>query len=685
MTSGAPAPHNLREIFRSVLKLQVQHSSGKMENTLSLVLILLATAVLVVVLCRILHLPVMLGYLVVGILIGPHALAWMPDAAGTQHLAEFGVVFLMFSIGLEFSLTRLTAMKRTVFGLGGAQVAATMLLVMAIAALFGLDWRAGLALGGVLAMSSTAIVSKMLVERAELNLPYGQQMMGVLLFQDLAVVPLLIIIPALASNPDDLYATLGFAMLKAVAVLLVLLVFGQHVMRPWFHVVARQKSSELFMLNVLLITLGLAYFTEFAGLSLALGAFVAGMLISETEYRYQVEEDIKPFRDVLLGLFFVTIGMKLDLGGVAGNFGWILLALLALILFKALIVALLARAFEGDWGVALRSAIGLAQAGEFGFVLLTLADGAHLLGDATMQITLATMLLSMLAAPFLIQHGEAIARRFSAAEWTSRAMQMHQIAIQSMGSSGHIIICGYGRSGHTLASFLEEEKLSFIALDLDSRRVREAAAAKKSVVYGDAAKREVLMAAGLMRARALVISYKDKHSALVVLRHVKELRPDLPVVVRTTDDTHVEALKDAGAAEVVAEVLEGSVMLASQTLLMAGVPLSRVLRRVQESRARRYAVFNSYLRTPQYEVGDATDRLQPRFLSVLLKEDSIAVGKHLREVGLDALNVEVNAVRRYGVHGAQPSEEMRLQEGDVLVLLGLPEALQQAEVMLHKG
>ena len=439
------------------------------------------------------------------------------------------------------------------------------------------------------------------------------------------------------------------------------------------------------MLNVLLITLGLAYLTESAGLSLALGAFVAGMLISETEYRYQVDEDIKPFRDVLLGLFFVTIGMKLDLGDVVADFGWILLALLALILLKALIVAFLARAFEGDWGVALRSAIGLAQAGEFGFVLLTLADGAHLLNDATMQITLAAMLLSMLAAPFLIQHGETIARRFSAAEWTNRAMQLHQIAIRSMGSSGHIIICGYGRSGHTLASFLEEENLNFIALDLDSRRVREAITAKKSVVYGDAAKREVLMAAGLMRAKALVVSYKDKHSALSILRHVKELRPDLPVVVRTNDDTHVEALKEAGAAEVVAEVLEGSVMLASQTLLMAGVPLNRVIRRLQESRARRYAVFSGYLRAGQQETGDATDRLQSRFLSVMLKDDSIAVGRQLREVGLDALNVEVNAVRRHGVRGKQPSGEMRLQAGDVLVLLGLPEALQSAEQWLHQG
>lgn len=656
-----------------------------MDNSLSLVLILLATAVLVVVVCRILRLPVMLGYLAVGILIGPHAFGWIPDAPSTRHLAEFGVVFLMFSIGLEFSLSRLKAMKRTVFGLGSAQVIATTLLVMAAAWLYGLDWRAGLALGGILSMSSTAIVSKMLVERAEINLPYGQQMMGVLLFQDLAVVPMLIIIPALASQPDNLSATLGFAMLKATVVLLVLLVFGQHIMRRWFHIVASQKSSELFTLNVLFITLGLAYLTESAGLSLALGAFVAGMLISETEYRYQVEEDIKPFRDVLLGLFFVTIGMKLSLASIFVNLGWILLALTTLILFKALLVTLLARALEGDLGVALRSGIGLAQAGEFGFVLLTLTENAQLLGGQALQITLATMLLSMLTAPFLIQYSEVIARRFSSAEWTNRALQMHQIAIHSMASTGHVILCGYGRSGQKLASILEEEKLRFIALDLDSRRVREAAAAKKSVVYGDAAKREVLMAAGLMRAKVLVVTYKDKHSALAILRHVKELRPDLPVIVRANDDTNVEALKNAGAAEVVAEVLEGSVMLASQALLMAGVPLSRVVRHVQENRARRYAMFNGYLRTSQNDEIEISDEMQPRFQNVLLKADSVAVGRRLREAELDTLNIEVKALRRYNVHGAQPSEEMILQAGDVLVLLGLPDALKLAEVRLHQG
>ncbi len=350
-----------------------------MANSLQLVLILLAVAVGVVLLCRILRLPPVLGYLMVGVLIGPHALGWIPDAPETRHLAEFGVVFLMFSIGLEFSLTRLRSMRRVVFGLGAAHVAATMLLTMFASLFFGLDWQAGLALGGVLAMSSTAITSKMLVERGELNAPHGQRIMGVLLFEDLAVVPLIIIIPALAISGQAIHVTLGFALLKAAVVLSALLFFGQYLLRPWFHLVARQKSSELFMLNVLLFTLGLAWLTELAGLSLALGAFVAGMLISETEYRYQVEEDIKPFRDVLLGLFFVTIGMLLDLDSVVAGFGWIVLVLLILLPFKVVVVTLLARWFDADWGTAIRSGLGLAQAGEFGFVLLILAGGVNLL------------------------------------------------------------------------------------------------------------------------------------------------------------------------------------------------------------------------------------------------------------------------------------------------------------------
>jgi CPA2 family monovalent cation:H+ antiporter-2 len=656
-----------------------------MTNSLHLLLILLAAAVAVVVLCRILKLPAMLGYLIVGILIGPHALGWIPDAPETRHLAEFGVVFLMFSIGLEFSLARLRAMQKLVFGLGTAQVVATMVLVMVSSLVFGMDWRAGLALGGILAMSSTAIVSKMLVERAEVSTPHGQKVMGVLLFQDLAVVPLIILIPALDAGGAELSYTVMLAVVKAVFVLSALLLFGQRLLRPWFHLVAQQKSSELFMLNVLLFTLGMAWLTELSGLSMALGAFVAGMLISETEYRYQVEEDIKPFRDVLLGLFFVTIGMMLDVHAIVNGWGWILLLLLILLPFKALVVALLVRGFAGSWGSAIRTGIGLAQAGEFGFVLLTLAGGSNLLPADVMQNVLAAMLISMLVAPFLIQHAEAIVRRLSPEEWMNRAMQMHQIAVQSMTSNQHVIVCGFGRSGQALIQFLKKEKISFIALDLDSRRVQEASAVGGRVVYGDAAKNEVLQAAGLMRAKALVITYDDKHSAMKILHNVQKSRPDLPVIVRTADDSSVEALKKAGATEVVAEVLEGSVMLASQALLMAGVPLSRVVRRVQEARAKRYSMFSGYLRTAPPETGEETENLQPRFQHVMLGAHDAAVGKRLGEMKLDELNVEVNGVRRHNVLGTQPSADMLLRGGDVLMLLGQPVTLEAAERRLRKG
>lgn len=656
-----------------------------MTNSLQLIIVLLAVAVGVVVACRLLHLPVVLGYLTVGILIGPHALGWIPDTPGARHLAEFGLVFLMFSIGLEFSLARLHKMKRTVFGLGGAQVAITLLLVMAAMWLAGFDWRASLAIGCVLAMSSTAIVSKMLVERAEMSALHGQQIIGVLLFQDLSVVPFLIIIPALASAPGSLSLTLVIALLKAVSVLVILLVFGQRMMSSWFHVVARQNSPELFMLNVLFITLGLAYLTELVGLSMALGAFVAGILIAETEYRYQVADDIKPFRDVLMGLFFVTVGMMVDLSEMFANIGQVLLMLLCLLLIKLTIVALLVHKFTGNWGVAIRSGLGLAQAGEFGVVLLALAGGAHLLSLATMQSLLDVMLLSMLIAPFLIQYAEVIVRRALPSEWMSRAMRVHQIAVQSMAADANIIICGYGRSGQALARFMKHENIRFIVLDLDSRRVHEAAAAGESVVYGDAAKREVLLAAGLMSAKTLVVTYSDKHSALKILHVVSELRPELPVVVLTTDETNIEALKQAGAAEVVAEVVEGSVMLASQALLMSGVPLNRVVRRLQENRARRYSMFGSYFRATAGVIGEVTENLQPRFHSVLVGERDVAAGKTLDQINLAALGVEVHAVRRHNMRGNQPVGEMTVRVGDVLVLLGQPMSLTAAKKYLRDG
>jgi len=472
-----------------------------MHATLQPVLVLLAAAVLVVVVFRHLKQPPLLGYLIVGVAIGPHAFGWIRESTQVRDLAEIGVVFLMFSIGLEFSLPKLRTMRRTVLGLGSAQVLSTLLIVMGVSMLLGLPWQAALVLGGALAMSSTAILAKLLAERYELNTEHGRQIIGILLFQDIAVVPLLIIIPALAAPAGDLAISVGWALIKAAAVLAVLLFFGQRVMRALFHVVARAKSPELFVLNVLLVTLGVAYVTELAGLSLALGAFVAGVLLSETEYRHQVEESIKPFRDVLLGLFFVSVGMLLDFRVVIEN-AWVSVILVALVAAKTFLIFGIAKCFGAATSVAMRTGLALGACGEFGFVLLSHANHARLISPEHLQPVLAAMVLSMLATPFIIQRSEAIVRRFNANEWIMRAMQIHNIAVQSMSTTAHVVICGYGRSGQNLARFLEQEKVPFIALDVDIERIREAAAAGEHVVFGDAARREMLSAAGLTRARA---------------------------------------------------------------------------------------------------------------------------------------------------------------------------------------
>src|SRR5262245_9794396 len=409
-------------------------------DSLRSVLILLASGVAAVVLCRSLRLPPIIGYLVTGLALGPHALALISDRDAIQHLAEFGVVFLMFSIGLEFSLPKLFAMRRVVFGLGLAQVALTTALVLGGVLAFGGSWQAGLALGGIAAMSSTAIVSKLLAERGELDSAHGREVLGVLLLQDLAVVPLLVLMPALGQPADVLGVAVAVALGKAGIALLVVVMLGPRLMRGWLGVVARRRSNELFVLNVLLVTLLLAFVTGLAGLSMVLGAFLAGMLISETEYRFQVEEDIKPFRDVLLGLFFVTVGMLLDLRLVLRELVAVLALFAALLAAKFALIAALSRAFGAAPGTALRVGIATAQAGEFGFVLLSLTAVASVVPEHFLQILLAAMILSMLVTPFLIQASDRIVMRLSRSEWMLRSLALHQIAAQSIDAERHVIV-----------------------------------------------------------------------------------------------------------------------------------------------------------------------------------------------------------------------------------------------------
>lgn len=665
-----------------------------LASTLTVTLLYLIAAVIGVVACRLARLPPILGYLAVGVAIGPHATALAKDSAAVSYLAEFGVVFLMFVIGLEFNLPKLRSMRRLVFGLGLSQVALTIAIaVTAQAAMtwtfarfgreFGLGWQAAVALGGALAMSSTAIVVKLMADRLELESEHGRRVMGVLLFQDLAVVPLLVLIPALGTSPEALLAELAVAGVKAALLLTVLLVGGQRVMRSWLTVVARRRSEELFILNLLLVTLGLAWLTEYAGLSLALGAFVAGMLIAETEYKHQVETDIRPFHDVLLGLFFITIGMKLDAEAVWRQWPLVLLLTALPVLFKAVLVTALARLFGAGPGVALRTGLYLAQAGEFGFVLLTLATQQRLLPASLQSPVLASMVLSMLATPFIVLFSDRIVMRLSATDWLMQSVAMTTIAKRSINAESHIIIAGYGRSGQNLARMLDGEHIPYIALDLDPDRVRQADAAGQSVVYGDAARLKSLMAAGLARATAVVVTYHDTASALRILDLVHTYAPTVPVIVRTRDDADLERLQAAGATGVVPEAIEGSLMLASHALALVGVPLRRVIRIVQDQRDARYGLLRGYFHGADDDTAD--DLETARLHSVTLPGGTRHEGRTLAELALPEVGVGVVSVRRAAGGITAPDDALRLDAGDTLVLSGRPEMLALAERRLLGG
>ena len=657
--------------------------SPVMTEGLDLALALLAASVAAVAAYRRFRLPAMLGYLTAGIVLGPHATGVVPQDAATLTLGDFGVVFLMFSVGLEFSLAELLAMRRTVFGLGGAQMGVTFGILALLLHLLDLPWPAAITLAGAFSLSSTAIVSRLLTERLELRSLHGQRIMGVALFHDLAVVPLLIVLPALAENASHLAMALVWAVVKAVVLLSLLLKFGRPVLAAWFTLAAREKSSEIFVLNALLASLLLAWATERAGLSLALGAFLAGALISETEYRYQVADYIKPFRDVLLGLFFIGIGMLLDLRVVVTELPWVLLVLLGLSALKLGLTYGLTRLFGDNDSVSLRTALALAFCGEFGFVLLSQGESLHLLAPATLQLALAAMLLSMLASPFIMQASDRIVLHLCASEWTIRALALHELSTRALAADKHVIVCGFGRSGQTLARFLEGEGISVIALDLDSQRVRSAAAGGESVVFGDAGRREVLVAAGLHRASALIVSFANTAVALTIISHVREMAPSVPVIVRTYDDLDLETLRAAGAAEVVPEILEGALMLASQAMLELGIPLAVVLRGIRHARAQRYRLMRGFFPGQDDTITMARENL--RLQSVMLGESARACGKTLQELGLFEVGVEVRAIRRKGVPELTPQPDLRLIEDDVLVLQGMPAQLARAEMLLQGG
>jgi CPA2 family monovalent cation:H+ antiporter-2 len=664
--------------------LMTEH--GAVGSILPQLLMLLASAVLVVALFRRLRLPPIVGYLAVGMLLGPHALG-----LGTENIApilsELGVVFLVFTLGLEFSLPRMIAMRREAFFVGGLQVVLTTTVFAALLWAIEVPTLVAIMIGGALAMSSTAIVIGQLGEQAELNRTHSRIAIGVLLFQDLAFVPLLALESTLAGTTESLSAwEITVAILEAAVALGLVLTFLRWMVRPLFHEIGRARSTDLFTLTTLLVTLGAAWATYAVGLSMALGAFLAGMLLAETEYRHQLETVIRPFRDVLLGLFFITIGTLLDLQLLWRQLWLVLLLAIGMGVVKAAIVTVVARATAGDLRKALRAGLVVAEGGEFGFALLTLVLGDMLASPVVVQPLLAATVVSMVISPFLIRHNQRIAdfilRRNALAP---TANQRELAATRATAERDHVIICGFGRVGQNLARVLERQGFEYIALDMDPQRVRTARQAGDPVIFGDGTQTEILEALGLEHCTVLVLSFADAETSLRITKAVREVRPDVPILVRTQDDSKLDALQRAGATEVVPETLEASLMLVSHVLLLLDVPVSRVVKTVGDIRNNRYGMLRRVFRRDDARPLDDTHSFREELHTVVLPPGAFCVGKTLADLELDHAELTITAIRRDGIVGRQPEPSTVLREGDVVVLYGTPEALEHGEARLLMG
>ena len=556
-------------------------------------LIILASSLVVIALFRRLQLPPVLGYLCVGLAVGPTALDWVNDSKHLPDLAELGVVFLLFSLGLEFSLSKMFALRRVVFGLGSLQVLGCGVLLGGLLMVFGVSPNIALLLGAGLALSSTAIVSKELGSLGEIFSSHGQNAIGVLLFQDVVAVLLLTLVPVFAGSSEQAwYWALPLTLGKTLLLFVGLLLASRWLLPRLFDEVAASHSAELFVLLALVIVLLTAWLTHLLGLSPALGAFLAGMLLGESHYRHQIEADIRPFRDILLGLFFVSIGMLIDLQLFISHSLLILSLTLALMLTKGCVVAALVKLRGSDRETAWRSGLALAQGGEFCFALMAQMQQSRLIPDEFNGLLLAATFCSMLLTPLLLRAAPSVALRLH--RKPNQQVQLEAITALNAELRDHAVICGYGRVGQSIGRFLHREQQAFIALDDNPERVQEAATEDSSVHYGDCRRGALLSAVGLERARLVVIAVDNTEVALVVLKEARRINADVPILVRTRDDSQLAELKAAGASEVVPELLESSLMLASHALILLGIPDQQVQARVDDVRHNRYRLLHGF-------------------------------------------------------------------------------------------
>ncbi|MFA7321562.1 MAG: cation:proton antiporter [Dokdonella sp.] len=542
---------------------------------LSQILLLLGVAVAVVLTFQRLHIPTSLGYLLVGVILGPHTIGPTVNVPEFKTMAEFGVVFLLFSIGLNFSLPQLHALRHQVLGLGTGQVAFTTAAVGVVAWLAGLPAAAAFVIGAVFAQSSTTIIGSQLGEQKEENSPHGRLGLAMSVFQDVTAVPFLVVIPVLglAVGTDALAIELGWAIAKGLLAFVLVFYFGRWLLRPLFHLVTWRRSAEVFTLAVLLVALLAAWTTFSLGLSLAFGAFLAGMMLGETEFRHQVESSIRPFRDVLLGLFFIGIGMLFEPAAIPRIWHWALLGALLLLVSKILIVAAMVKKSGIDTLAAWRTALLLAVGGEFGFALLAIALDARVIDVHMGQIALTAVLFSMIGGAFLIRFNHPIAARLAGAHRDKDRSMARGLPDASVPQ---VIVGGYGRVGHTIAVLLKASNVPFVAFDTNPKRVAQGRADGDPVLYGDISDAELLAAVHVERAALVVITVDDHGNALRTVATLRSSCPHVPVIARARDLEASSHLIEAGATHAYPEAIEASLRLGATALQMLSIPADEI-------------------------------------------------------------------------------------------------------------
>ncbi len=656
-----------------------------MENMhLQTIILLLTFSVFVVTLLRRFNFSPIVGFLFVGVIVGPHALAWLPDDEALRSLAEIGVVFLLFTIGLEFSITRLLAMRDIVLKLGTSQVLITTFCGGIIAWYIGMTWQAALVVGGILTLSSTALVIKQLTEQQETHAKHTQVAIGILLFQDVAVAPFLVIIPFLASSTDaSIVYSLLIALAKGVFAFALMYSLGHWGLRPVLRFVASMRSSELFTLTVILVALTAATLTHSLGLSLTLGAFLAGMMLGETEFRHQIEVEIRPFRDILMSLFFISIGTQLNIALLPDIWISVCLFVLVLIAAKGLIIVLLVKSSGYDSSVALRSGVVLSQGGEFSLVLLALAMEYKLFQVNDSQIVLTIIILSLAIAPILIRYNENIARFFLPQYFKRRLTdKSNNVTEASAELTDHVILCGYGRAGQNVAHFLRSFNIEYVAFDLDPHLIKEAWEGGERAFYLDSTRGDSLRAAGIEKARAIVITFDHLDAARCIIALARDFNPDIKIIVRTPHDLFMEQLKNSGADIVVPDNMESSLVLSTNLLRSLDVPRHEITILVDKIRDNQYKALRGMFHGRD---SDDSEICQHNLHTVLLNSKSYAIDKDLYSLGLEKDGITIRALFRNGRRIEDLRDIVKLISGDALILEGCSDSLLLAEKFLLRG